>query len=147
MGYRSEVSIVVYGEPSRFQRHFDNYFAKDVIDDEGLDLSYIIPKTKVIVSEDGNIKYFSFNAEGIKWYTLNYPEIVHLEKFYMTASEAGLNAEFVRIGEEFDDVEVWQDGDDLDWLLSVERKVHNELEWGLAQENKQIGIEKAVSHQ
>ncbi|CAB4121851.1 hypothetical protein UFOVP26_36 [uncultured Caudovirales phage] len=145
MGYRSEVSIVVYGKPDAFQRHFDNFFAKDVIEDEKLDLSWIIPKTKVVVSEDESIKYFSFNIDHIKWYSA-YPEIIHLEKFYMTAKEAGLNAEFVRVGEEFDDVEVWQDGDDLDWLLSVERKVHNELEWGLAQENKEVGIEKAVSH-
>lgn len=147
MGYRSEVSILVYGEPSKFQKHFDNYFADDVIQDEKLDLSWIIPKTKVVVSEDGSIKYFSFNADYIKWYTIGYPEIVHLEKFYMTAKEAGLNAEFVRIGEEFDDVEVWQDGDNLDWLLSVERKVHNELEWALAQENKEVGNIVAVSQE
>lgn len=147
MGYRSEVSIVVYGEPGKFQAHFDNFFSKDAIEDCGIDLSWIIPKTKIVVKEDGSLKYFSFNADHIKWYSPEYPEIVYLEKFYLTAKEMGLNAEFIRIGEDYEDVELWQDGDNLDWLLSFERKIHNELEWALANENKTVGDIVEVSQE
>jgi hypothetical protein len=129
MGYRSEVAILVYGEPYAFDKHYQEYFSPEVI--EAKEIEWVMPKTviRTEVFEGKPRLMFKFHADYIKWYVPEYKDVTHLDNFWRTAAEAGLNVEFMRIGEEYDDIDTESYGDEQRYYLGFNRSI--EMDAGL----------------
>jgi hypothetical protein len=77
---------------------------------------------------------YYFHETDVKWYE-SYPEVQEFERFVNGFTERINDEEspmpwmyeFVRIGENHEDIETTSDGD-IDWLLSVERRIHTEFD-------------------
>jgi len=126
MGYRSNVEIIVYGEPELFDafmasmklvdhRVFTDWEGSSAVFEHHEWESYTKNKTKLI----------SFSVSDVKWYE-DYDDVEAWENdFLPKAEDAGLNWELVRVGEESDDIEHTFAGDDVQYLLytitSIER--------------------------
>ena len=122
MGYRSDVAVVIYG---------------DVRDN---DERYALLKTlmnttfKDVYTEfEGNAEWhdgkrvLEFKMEDVKWYE-SYSEV----KRFMTMLDdigeiKGLNYEFVRVGEEVEDIETKSEGNYPEYILSVTRSIEVDL--------------------
>lgn len=88
----------------------------------------------MLEGDDGRIRrlIFKFRADNIKWYE-GYPEVIAFEQFWekfsdlVDTEEEGNDpcdwaAEFVRLGENTEDIEEKSIGDS-DWLLQVNRYI------------------------
>ena len=123
MGYRSDVEIVVYGEPETFDtfinamklidhRVFTDWTNWSSVTDDSTITYHEVPH------HDGKLtKLMCFSITGVKWYD-SYDEIIAWEKDFLPKAEAsGLCWEKVRIGEESDDIEREEGGDDVQYYL------------------------------
>ncbi len=104
MGYRSDVCCVIYGE-------HDVY--KAFITEQALILgSTVFSEFKhnltehIIAMHDGSTRYMlRMQAKDWKWYE-GYPIVDGWNAFMQASEEAGLQYEFIRIGEETTDIEI-----------------------------------------
>lgn len=116
MGYRSEVAGLIYAPQelvSKFKK--DHADVMQLLDDE---------------FNDGSLKYLSdevydfiyLHGKEWKWYD-DYKEVKAWHDLMDLAEKDGLAVEFVRIGEEYDDIETDYRGasDMLNYYLNVER--------------------------
>lgn len=123
MGYRSNVNIVVYGEPETFDTFMN---AMKLIDHrvftDWKSWSNTIDANAITYHEvphhDGKLtKLMCFSISDVKWYD-SYDEIIAWEKdFIPKAADSGLSWELVRVGEESDDVSHESGGEDIQYLL------------------------------
>lgn len=124
MGYRSEVKAIFYAPKEKcaaLKLYMDENFPKtgDLIPDE--DLTWF--------DRNGRCGYM-FEADNVKWYP-NYAEVIAFNVFvraFLDIAE-GENAEelrwayeFVRVGEEHDDIETTYAGD-CNYVMSVKRTI------------------------
>lgn len=128
MGYRSNVEIIVYGDPETYDafmasmKLLDHRVFKDWENMSDATFEYFQWKN---YNQNKETKLMSFSVLDVKWYE-DYPDVEAWEKdFIPKAEEAGLNWEMVRVGEESDDITHECGGDDVDYLLytstSIER--------------------------
>ena len=129
MGYRSEVKIAVYGDNEKFDKYVDSVLSVDAL--KAADAEYLLHEDRDFASltitqlnEHEKIAVLEFH--DIKWYE-SYPDIQLFERFYLEAEENGLNSEYARVGESHDDNEVVQYGDDLRYVLDIDRSVRLEF--------------------
>jgi hypothetical protein len=122
MGYRSDVTIVFYGKEKDYpvlklwvQENLEPVLKEH--DWEGLE-----------PYESGSTKGFVFKAPDMKWYD-SYPEVQAVENCVNTfmetfddKNEIELALDYVRLGEELDDIEV-RYSDYSDNILNVSREV------------------------
>ncbi len=101
MGYRSDVQALVYpqgGEDNLLNydklKLLMNTTFKDVFDAWGEDY----------FSWDDNHRALKFDANSVKWYD-SFPEVASFPKFLEDVEELGYEYEFMRIGEDDNDVE------------------------------------------
>jgi len=107
MGYRSDVQALIYPangdtnllEYDKLKLLFGTTF-KDVFEAWGEDY----------FSWNDPHRVLKFSANSVKWYD-SYPEIQKFVKFLEDVRELGYEYEFMRIGEEDDDVETDRTGD------------------------------------
>lgn len=107
MGYRSDVKAIIYPlggddnllEYDKLKLLFNTTF-QDVFTSWGEDY----------FSWDDNHRALIFDANSVKWYD-SYPEIKKFLKFLEDVHGLGYEYEFMRIGEEDDDVETDRTGD------------------------------------
>jgi len=121
MGYRSDVTALIYG---------------DGLNQEKYDLLKTLMNTafKAVYTEfESNAEWhdhkraLEFRMEGVKWYD-SYPDVQNFMRMLEIIGDmSGLNYEFVRVGEETDDIEQTQDGEDLRYALSVTRSIEVDL--------------------
>lgn len=120
MGYRSEVAIMIYGtaeEMAVVKAVYDRlYSALDAETKETVD--YVMGDDNNGFSEEG----FRFHAEDIKWYD-GYAHIEFFKEFFNEGDDSGASCEFIRIGEEYDDIETDYIGDDNEYRLAVTRLI------------------------
>ena len=112
MGYRSEVTALIYpdgGEHSALNydklKLLMNTTFKQVFDEWGGEREF----------NDGwewndNVLVLQFTATSVKWYD-GYPEVERFVKFLGEVQELEYQYEFIRIGEEDDDIETDSTGD------------------------------------
>jgi hypothetical protein len=128
MGYRSNVMVLIYPEPS------DNEAAMYE------QLKVLMGTTFKSVVDEFDDPYMTwvdthrvlkFDIEDVKWYP-SYPEVQMFEKMlgsFNTADDGGDGqipgycTEFVRIGEETEDVEERHTGDNNQYYLTVRRTI------------------------
>ena len=128
MGYRSDVVVVIYPEPqpdaAKEQEMYDQLKVlmatqfKDVVDAHfGENMSW----------NDAD-RVLKFEMLDVKWYD-SYADVQAftgmLQQFnaFDDTDIAGYCTEFVRIGEDYDDVELNRTGDNCHYYLSVNREV------------------------
>jgi len=123
MGYRSDVTALIYpdgGEHSALNydklKLLMNTTFKQVFDEWGGEREF----------SDGwewndNMLVLQFTATSVKWYD-SYPEIEHFVKFLGEVQELEYQYEFIRIGEDTDDIESDSTGD-ANHYLSVNRTI------------------------
>ena len=118
MGYRSDVKALIYPlggehnllEYDKLKLLFNTTF-QDVFEAWGEDYFSWNDKHRVL----------EFDANSVKWYD-SYPEVQRLTKFLSEVQELGYEYEFMRIGEEDDDIETDNSGDAENYMY-VERTI------------------------
>jgi len=107
MGYRSDVKALIYPVSSEHSLiEYDklkllmNTTFKHVLDSWGNESFSWDDKHRILV----------FNANSVKWYE-SYPEVDMFPKFLADVHELEYEYEFIRLGEEDDDVEEDSTGD------------------------------------
>jgi hypothetical protein len=118
MGYRSDVQALIYPangdqnllEYDKLKLLFNTTF-QDVFTAWGEDY----------FSWDDKHRALKFDANSVKWYD-SYPEIKTFVRFLADVQELGYEYEFIRIGEEDDDVETDSTGD-AEGFMYVQRTI------------------------
>jgi hypothetical protein len=112
MGYRSDVKALIYpvsGETNLLEyeklKTLMNTTFKDVF--EAWDDEYF--------KWNDEHRVLEFEAEGIKWYD-SYPDVDRFTRFLDEVHELEYEYEFIRLGEELDDVESNNTGDSQGFL-------------------------------
>jgi hypothetical protein len=129
MGYRSDVSIAIYApEPEMTAfvasqrlkheawfnwKHQINKYTKSCVDDK--DNRY---------DETWLVLHAEF--EGTKWYG-SYDDVASWLRCIQEAQRLDLNTEFVRVGEEDEDIETDYYGDWCDYHLGVHRTIYQDF--------------------
>ena len=125
MGYRSDVHAVFY-------THEDNWPLMKLFFDENFPMDELGGCVRGL--KNGRLRGYYFLDTNVKWYD-SYYEVqafnVFADKFkehiYHEENPQPWCYEFVRIGEDDNDLEIDRDGDH-EWLLSPERTVRTEFE-------------------
>lgn len=118
MGYRSDVKALIYPlggehnllEYDKLKLLFNTTF-QDVFEAWGEDYFSWNDKHRVL----------EFDANSVKWYD-SYPEVQRLVKFLAEVQDLGYEYEFLRIGEDDNDVESMNSGDAENYMY-VERTI------------------------
>jgi hypothetical protein len=118
MGYRSEVKALIYpasGDQNLLQyeqlKTLMNTTFKDVLDFWKEDYFNWLP----------NVRVLQFSANSVKWYD-SYPEVDRFTRFLAEVQELGYEYEFIRVGEDMDDIEDDSTGD-AEGYLYVQRTI------------------------
>lgn len=116
MGYRSEVAMAVYGDNmNEVITHFKNEFEKLSSDDK----EFI--KDNITITDNKILIHF----DSIKWYE-TYSHVIFFNDFWEYTKQFdadGINGEYIIIGEELTDIEELSFGDNLQWVLSLNRYI------------------------
>jgi len=129
MGYRSEVSIAVYGE-------YDEMVAFIAAARLTEDFSTIWEECEmypytVEFSNSNTSKMYMLCASycDVKWYE-SYPEVQAWSNFLdraTAAEDAGINCEFTRVGEEYSDVTYECSGDHCEYFIRPYTQIAEDL--------------------
>lgn len=135
MGYRSCVALMVYGEPSKVDV-VDNLLLQKLDPEYDRDMFERVKQTH----EENNVRSVLWTFDDIKWYGNldNYREAVFswVDEIMTQKDEAGnkdewwLACDFVRLGEETDDIET-HFSYDSEYRLDVHRNINipTNFEW------------------
>ena len=126
MGYRSQVRSCVYSDNAEL---FDAFIAGQKLINNiiwegfGENLDFTEKKYTYRPSADENMveqvyKILDLYGDDWKWYD-SYPDVKAWDKFIHDAVDAGLNYEFVRVGEEDGDIEYESGGEEVQNFLST----------------------------
>jgi hypothetical protein len=128
MGYRSDVTIAIYGPVEEMapllaaQRMLE---ASPLTTDKDYVKSYGFGMT--VFGNPEIVKHHMILAEfeHVKWYH-GYEDVQRWEKLISEASEnPALCTEFVRVGEQSDDVEARYTGENCGYFIDVSRQINN----------------------
>ena len=116
MGYRSAVKAIVYGDKETLRGYMaiEKLRDKNVFQEfEGrLELKYMVDEYAVL----------DLTLDDVKWYE-GYDDVAAWERFMRDCVDHGLNYEFVRLGEELNDIETEQNGENLAYCLYPETTI------------------------
>lgn len=116
MGYRSQVTSIIYGEAEKI----DLFLVKHkILDSEALQHF----KDDIEILDRGEQKGILFDGDWLKWYP-EYPDGKAWMELLEDAETFGLCYEHVRAGEESGDVET-RTSAECDWVLSVNTSIDN----------------------
>jgi hypothetical protein len=129
VGYRSDVAITAYGDKEKLVE-LKTYYDAEVANFSAMALDNLQYLVDASVNDsirniwDDETGEFFFYASHVKWYD-GYPVVDLFNGVFDKATELGLAAERVRIGEEVEDIlEEYEEGDDgCDYRLNVERSI------------------------
>ncbi len=135
MGYRSDVSILIYGDDDDvvafkagervkgYPKGME-YYPLDHPED-----GHVCDERFIWHTDDGDTM-LEYNFFGVKWWDGN-SEIAYWEQLKSVWDDAysntSLQLEFVRIGESTDDTEVCYYGNDCQFYLNVERTIYKSM--------------------
>lgn len=122
MGYRSEVAIKVYGKEENmvgFKKAYDEALAQLPEVEQG----YIDDLMRDNERNGFDDNVFTFHADYIKWYVgYDYVGVNFFMGLLELVDDLGVNSEFVRIGEDYEDIETDYRGD-CEYMLGVTRMI------------------------
>ena len=113
MGYRSYLKAVVYGE----EEALTAYMTKEKLQAESI-FTHFKGQLKLmsIPFARQTVHALMLELSDVKWYD-DYDEVIAWTQFMQQAPDNDLNYEFIRIGEDYDDIEKDENGDSIDGLL------------------------------
>lgn len=127
MGYRSNVMALVYAGNDKNEeggmsmsdeyaklKTLMNTTYKDLLDEWGADFQWLDER-----------HVLKFTCDDVKWYP-SYPAVVAFSKYLQEIEELGFATEYVRIGEETDDIDE-QYSERAEYYLSVSRVINCEV--------------------
>ena len=120
MGYRSQIAINIYGDKIDLVKAFYDTEYALLTPDAQDDLKHFYEESMWQERETG-LEFF-FTNDSLKWYP-GYGSVDFIEDVVGFAREIGLNVEYVKIGEEIDDVVAEYDGDEVEYRLEVDRSI------------------------
>jgi hypothetical protein len=121
MGYRSDVAVVIYGD----DRNPEKYALLKTLMNTTFKVAYDAWDASVTWHDTKHV--LEFFIKDVKWYE-GYPDVDAFTTMLENLKEIeGYNYEFVRIGENDDDIESNTHGDHSEWILSVNRSIEVEL--------------------
>ena len=124
MGCRSEIKVLIYPDPYSEEHMRERYEQ----------LKVLMGTTFKKVADEFGDPYMTwmhkdhalmFSLEDVKWYP-SYPDVQRFEAMmgtFRSEEITGYCTEFVRIGEESDDVEERHTGDNNQYYLTVRRSI------------------------
>jgi hypothetical protein len=129
MGYRSQVTAVIYpatpedpmGPDAYKEYELDKYNALRVL---------MTTKFEQLMGKwfggeaqwDDRNQRLVFEMQDVKWYE-GYEDVKAFDAMLIEVTELGYCSEFVRVGEETDDIEHRYEGDGVKYLLNVQRTI------------------------
>ncbi len=116
MGYRSQVTSIIYGEAEKI----DLFMVKHKILDSTVFEHF---KDDIKVVDRTEQKGILLEGDWWKWYP-EYPDVKAWHELLDDAGEFGLCYEHVRVGEETGDIETLTSAE-CDWVLSVNTSIDN----------------------
>jgi len=139
MGYRSQVRCLIYGTKEALEAYMTEQalvFNSGVFAHFRDSLTRYTSKIKLRILDDNlNIKeshteihVLDLYGDSWKWYE-TYPGVQAWENFMTNSEEAGLAWEFIRIGEESDDIES-RSGGDAQYLITSNTIIEDCFEKG-----------------
>lgn len=131
MGYRSDVTAVMYGAPDKVAAFIAaERLGENVFDFGELKGMFVLGEQRIDAPINGDFtgegKAIWFEADQWKWYD-SYESVSKFDSLLARAEEMGLEYEFVRIGEEDGDIERMSSDDSIG-LLWVESVCRHEAE-------------------
>lgn len=128
MGYRSEVRALVYGHPDVVVSTVMAWLHKGGTNFWALPgwVGALREYTQPDLVGDEHKRVIDLSASGWKWSDV-YEDVAAWTRFMAKAEEAGLSCEFVRIGEDHDDVEYDCGGEDVQGWLWVSRQIECDI--------------------
>jgi hypothetical protein len=114
MGYRSVVTAIVYGD----EEALTTYMTKEKLSSEDNVFTMFKGQLKhmALPFARKTVYALQLELEHVKWYD-EYEDVVRWTQFMQQAPDNDLNYEFIRIGEDYDDIEKDEGGDSIDGLL------------------------------
>ena len=121
MGYRSTIAVAIYGT----DRDADQYGALKTLMNTTFKEAYAENDAYAEWLDDKYVLMFRF--EDVKWYE-TYEDVIRFTTMLTEIEELGdYNFEFVRVGEDADDIETRHGGNDCEYILSVTRTIQVDL--------------------
>jgi hypothetical protein len=126
MGYRSDVLLLVYADKNTKSEIETAYAAlKTLMNTAFKEVADMFHDNTEWIDRAYTLK---FMMEDVKWYE-SYPDVqafMEMTVFFRDESH-GYCTEFIRIGEEIDDVEEMHTGENQDYRACVERRIECNL--------------------
>lgn len=148
MGYRSQVRALIYGDPAQIcalvaahtmgggvnaLKEFNDNITRYRVDRRTYDHAATVSQepdehgNKPSIWKTVEIEVIDLYGDDCKWYD-SYSDVQAWVALMSEAEERGLNTEFVRVGEETEDIEIRQNiQDDGDTYIYVRRSVVDDL--------------------
>jgi len=123
MGYRSDVTVLIY--PDNDEQNAERYDTLKVLMNTTFKLTYEEFESNFEWLDRHRV--LKFATESVKWYD-SYPDVRGLHSMMDAIGDMeGYNYEFMRVGEDYDDIEQNQRGNDLQYHISVSRSIEVDL--------------------
>lgn len=124
MGYRSVVKVLVYAERNGVDNTVEKYEQLKTLMNTTFKDVYDYWEDPHFTWDDEH-RVLKFSADSIKWYD-GYPEIASFEHFLEMVDGLGYEFEFIRVGENYEDIETRQ-SNNAEYYLSVRREIEVDL--------------------
>jgi len=121
MGYRSQVAVVIYGDG----RDAEKYALLKTLMNTTFKEAYTDFDGCAEWHDDKHV--LEFKMEDVKWYE-GYSDVQNFMLMLNAIGDmSGLNYEFIRIGEDADDIDEQYGGNNCEYILSVTRAIEVDL--------------------
>lgn len=150
MGYRSDVRSIIYGDPDKVDVLVAKYALLSRTDDSIFDdvRVYDIRRQGEMITNPAEMqpgpverevivqRCIDLDGQDWKWYD-DYPSVKEWNAMLAEANELELNTEFVRIGEDDNDMEIERSiPDEGDYLISISRSIQSDIDEIVNEDNK-----------
>ena len=123
MGYRSDVTVLIY--PDNGEQNEARYDMLKLVMNTTFKSAYEAWDDHFEWLDSHRV--LKFAIESIKWYD-SYPDVQNFARMLDDLGEMeGLNYEFMRVGEDYDDIEQQHRGNDLQYHISLARSIEVDL--------------------
>ena len=124
MGYRSNIKVLVYATRNGVDNNIEKYEQLKTLMNTTFKDVYDNWEDPYFIWDDEH-RVLKFSADDVKWYE-SYPEIASFMHFIEMIDQLEYEYEFIRVGENYEDVETRSSGR-AEWYLSVRREIEVDL--------------------
>jgi hypothetical protein len=119
MGYISQVTAVIYPDPA-VEGTQEKYDALKFL--MGTKFAFVATEFSTHMQWGDDRRRLIFEMEDVKWYE-GYDDVKAFEAMLVEVAELGYCSEIMRVGEDDDDIESRYAGDNVQYILYVQRTI------------------------